>query len=648
VTQDPPPADYDHAMSAPPAPPDTRAPLAPPAPATPPPEAGLAAERGSGAHSPGDGHALRTLRALWPYVWEFRARIAIAFVFLVLAKLALVSVPLVLADLVDRLDLTPRPEVLPIVFLLAYGALRLAATLFQELRQVVFARVMARSSRRVALEVFRHLHRLSLRFHLGRRTGAVARDLERGMGGITDLLDWTIYTIVPTALEIVLVTAILWYRLDFGYVAITLAALAAYTVYTFKVTEWRIGYYRAANEADTAASGRAVDSLLNYETVKYFNNEAHEAARYDAALMRLEEANVRSLKSLSVLNVGQAAIIAVALTALLWRAAAGVVSGTTTIGDLVLVNAFLLQLAAPLNYLGMVYREVKQALANIERMFALLDEPEDIRDAPDAIDWTPRPATIRFEGVRFGYDPRREVLAGIDLEIPAGRTVAVVGPTGSGKSTLARLLFRFFDVSGGRITVDGIDIRALKQDALRRGIGIVPQDCVLLNDTIRTNVAFGGPDASDAEIEEAARAARIDRLIASLPDGWETPVGERGLKLSGGEKQRVAIARTILKNPAILILDEATSALDTATEREIQAELAELGRGRTTLVIAHRLSTVVDADRIVVLDSGRIVESGTHAELLAAGGRYATMWALQQEGRSDDGGGPATIAVWPP
>lgn len=594
-----------------------------------------------------EGHAMRTLRALWPYVWQFRARIGIAFVFLALAKLALVGVPLVLADLVDRLNVTPRPEVLPVVFLLAYGLLRLSATAFQELRQIVFARVMARSSRLVALEVFKHLHRLSLRFHLGRRTGAVARDLERGMGGITDLLDWTIYTIVPTLLEIVLVTTILWVRFDFGYVAITLAALVAYMVYTFKVTEWRLGWYRAANEADTAASGRAVDSLLNYETVKYFNNEAHEAARYDRTLVALEEANVRSLKSLSVLNVGQAAIIAIALTALLWRAADGVVSGTTTIGELVLVNAFLLQLAAPLNYLGMVYREVKQALANIERMFALLDEPCEVRDAPDAIAWMPRPATIRFENVRFGYDPRREVLRGIDLEIPAGRTVAVVGPTGSGKSTLARLLFRFFDVTGGRITIDGHDIRTLTQDSLRRGIGIVPQDCVLLNDSIRTNVAYGRPDARDDEIEAAARAARIDRLIAALPDGWETPVGERGLKLSGGEKQRVAIARTILKDPAILILDEATSALDTATEREIQAELAELGRGRTTLVIAHRLSTVVDADRIVVLDAGRVIEAGTHAELLAAGGRYAAMWALQQESAGDEAAATAAMGSPP-
>jgi len=622
-------------MNSPPAPigqsPPATTGNAEPAPATPV----LESDEASPTTPPGDAHALRTLRALWPYVWQFRKRIAIAFVFLTLAKLSLVGVPLVLAGLVDQLNVTPQPEVLPLVFLIAYGTLRLSATLFQELRQIVFARVMARSSRMVALEVFKHLHRLSLRFHLGRRTGAVARDLERGMGGITDLLDWTIYTIVPTVLEILLVTAILWYRFDVGYVAITLAALVAYVIYTFKITEWRIGYYRAANEADTAASGRAVDSLLNYETVKYFNNEAHEASRYDQTLVRLEDANVRSLKSLSVLNVGQAAIIAVALTALLWRAAAGVVAGTTTIGDLVLVNAFLLQLAAPLNYLGMVYREVKQALANIERMFALLDEPLDVRDAPDARPWTPRPATVRFENVRFGYDPRREVLRGIDLEIPAGRTVAVVGPTGSGKSTLARLLFRFFDVTGGRITIDGQDIRTLTQDSLRRGLGIVPQDCVLFNDSIRANVAYGRPDADDSAIEAAARAARLDRLIATLPDGWETPVGERGLKLSGGEKQRVAIARTILKDPAILILDEATSALDTATEREIQAELAELGRGRTTLVIAHRLSTVVDADRIVVLDEGRIVESGTHAELLAAGGRYAAMWALQQESAAD-------------
>jgi ATP-binding cassette subfamily B protein len=568
---------------------------------------------------------------LWPHVWRYRLRVGTAFVFLVAAKLTLIGVSLVLARLVDALNLTPRPEILPLALLLAYGAMRLGSTLFQELRQVVFARVMARSSRLVARRVFEHLHELSLRFHLDRRTGGVSRDLERGMSAISDLLDWTIYTILPTLLEIVMVTVILAVKFDWTFPAITIGTLAAYVLFTFRVTEWRMRYYRAANEAETQASARAVDSLLNYETVKYFNNEAYESSRYDEGLVRLEEATVKSLKTLATLNIGQSGIIAIGLTLVLWRAAAGVVDGRMSLGDFVMVNAFLLQLAAPLNFLGMVYREVKQALSNIERMFALLDEPREVRDADAAPQLPPGGGAIRFEHVHFGYDVRREVLHGVDFEVPAGRTVAVVGATGSGKSTLARLLFRFFDVTGGCIRIDGCDLREIDQHSLRRAIGIVPQDTVLFNDSIFYNIAYGRPDASREEVFEAARAAHIHDFIVSLPDGYESAVGERGLKLSGGEKQRVAIARTILKNPRILILDEATSALDTRTERAIQDQLAEVARNRTTLVIAHRLSTIIDADQILVLDGGRIIERGTHPQLLSRDGRYAQMWRMQQE-----------------
>jgi ATP-binding cassette subfamily B protein len=583
------------------------------------------------------------LQPLFPHVWRYRGRVALAFTFLVAAKVALIGVSLVLARLVDSLDTDLRPLALPIAVLLAYGALRLSGTLFQELRGVVFARVMARTSRRVALEVFEHLHALSLRFHLDRRTGGVSRDLERGMSAISDLLDWTIYTILPTLLEVVLVTAILVWRFDWGFAGITLVTLALYAAWTFSITEWRLRYYRAANEADTKASARAVDSLLNYETVKYFGNERYESRRYDGALVDLEEATIKSLKTLAVLNVGQASIIALGLTALLWRAASGVVAGELTLGDLVLVNAFLLQLSAPLNFLGMVYREVKQALGNIERMYDLLAQQRDVQDAPDAPALHPDGGAIRFEHVEFGYDPRRQVLHDVHFEVPAGKTVAVVGATGSGKSTLARLLFRFFDVDRGAIRIAGSDLRGVTQDSLRRAIGIVPQDTVLFNDTIYFNIAYGRPEATREEVFAAARAAHIHDFIAGLPDGYETSVGERGLKLSGGEKQRVAIARTLLKNPPILILDEATSALDTRTERAIQAELDEISRDRTTLVIAHRLSTIVEADDILVMDAGRIVERGTHDALLAQAGRYAQMWALQQQ--APDGESPIRDGV---
>lgn len=573
------------------------------------------------------------LRELLPFLRPYLGRILLALACLTAAKLANLGVPLVLKSLVDGLNISTGPHVLPIALLLAYGASRLSVTLFTELRTIVFARVMARSSRTVMLRVFRHLHALSLRFHLNRRTGGIARDVERGGGAISDLLDWTLYTILPTLLEIVLVTTVLVVAYDIGFALITLATLVTYMAWTFRITEWRTRFYRAAVEADTRASARAVDSLLNYETVKYFNNEEHEAQRYDQHLTDMEDAKVRSLKSLGLLNLGQSAIIAIGITALMWRAAAGVVAGSMTLGDLVLVNAYLLQLSAPLNFLGMVYREVKQAMTNIERLFNLLDEAQDVRDRPDARALVTTRPDVRFEAVEFGYDPRRPILRGIDLHIPAGGTLAVVGHSGSGKSTLARLLYRFYEVQGGRITIDGHDLRALTQDSVRAAIAIVPQDTVLFNDSIRYNIRYGRPDASEREVEAAAKAAHIHHSILNLPDGYDSEVGERGLKLSGGEKQRVAIARALLKNPAILIFDEATSALDSASEQAIQSELDRIAVGRTTLVIAHRLSTVMNADQILVMSAGQVIERGTHASLLSADGHYANMWRLQQQER---------------
>ena len=580
--------------------------------------------------------AREVLPRLLPFLKPYRGRIAIAMACLLLAKVAGLAVPMLLKQLVDTLGMKPTLAVIPVALLLGYGAARLSERVFTEMRQIVFARVMARSSRMVMLSVFRHLHALSLRFHLNRQTGGVSRDVERGGNAISDLLDWTLYTIVPTLIEVVLVTGVLVYLYDAWFAAITLAVLVAYIAWSVRVTEWRTRFYRARVEADTAASASAVDSLLNYETVKYFNNEEHEAQRYDASLRRMEEANIMSYKTLAVLNVGQSTIIAVGVTILMAKAAWGVVHGGLTVGDLVLVNAYLLQMAMPLNYLGMMYREVKQALTNIERLWGLLDEKQEVRDDPAAPALRATRPRVGFEDVHFGYDPRREILHGVSFEIPPGQRVAVVGHSGSGKSTLARLLYRFYDIQGGAIRIDGHDLRELSQDSVRQAIGIVPQDTVLFNDSIRYNIRYGRPSATDEEVEAAAAAAHIHRFIQSLPDGYDTHVGERGLKLSGGEKQRVAIARALLKNPAILIFDEATSALDSASEKAIQAELDRIAVGRTTLIIAHRLSTVMDAHEILVMDQGVIVERGSHAALLAKQGHYARMWALQQQGRGED------------
>jgi ATP-binding cassette, subfamily B, heavy metal transporter len=583
--------------------------------------------RASGARSD-----LAVVTALLPYLRPYSGRIALALLLVLGGKLTNLMVPVALKNIVDRLNVEPSLLVLPVGLLLAYGAGRISVTLFTELRQLVFARVMARSSRQITLRVFRHLHGLSLKFHLDRRTGGVARDVERGGTAIADLLDWTLYTIVPTALEVVMVTSVLALAYDWGFAAITLGTLSVYMAWTFSITEWRTRFYRAAVEADTRANERAVDSLLNYETVKYFNNEAHEAARYDENLRHLENARVTSQKTLALLNLGQTATVAIGVTAMMWRASAGVVAGRLSVGDLVLVNTYLLQLSAPLFMLGMVYREVKQALTNMERLFGLLDQRQDVQDRPGARRLSSARPRVAFEGVVFAYDARREILHGVDFEIAPGGTVAVVGHSGSGKSTLARLLYRFYDVDAGRIRIDGSDLRDLTQASLRAAIAIVPQDTVLFNDTIFYNILYGRPDASREEVEEAARAAHIHEFIERLPDGYETPVGERGLKLSGGEKQRVAIARALLKNPAILIFDEATSALDSKSEQAIQAELDRIQEGRTTLVIAHRLSTIMGADQILVMDAGRIVERGSHPELLSRDGAYAQMWRLQEAG----------------
>ncbi|MBI5783654.1 MAG: ABC transporter ATP-binding protein/permease [Gammaproteobacteria bacterium] len=575
------------------------------------------------------------IKSLLPYLWEFRGRVVLALAFLAIAKVANVSVPLVLKEIVDALDPTKSMLALPVFFLVAYGLLRLANALFGELRDAVFAKVTQRSIRRVALKVFEHLHNLSLRFHLERQTGGMSRDIERGTAGIRFLLNFMLFNILPTLLEIGFVAAILLVKYDPWFFIVTIATLLAYVAFTLLVTEWRMIFRRNMNEMDSKANTRAIDSLLNYETVKYFNNEGFEARRYDETLQSWEKAAVRNQTSLSLLNTGQGAIIALGVTILMFMAGRGVVQGSMTLGDLVLVNAFLIQLYMPLHFLGFVYREIRHSLADMERMFGLLEQHGEVADKPDASELRISGGTIRFEQVGFGYDSRRQVLQDVSFDVPSGHKVAVVGASGAGKSTLSRLLFRFYDATTGRILIDGQDIREVTQKSLRRAIGIVPQDTVLFNDTIYYNIAYGQPDATREEILEAARAAHIHQFVESLPDKYDSLVGERGLKLSGGEKQRVAIARTLLKNPPILVFDEATSALDSRTEKAIQAELQEIATNHTTLVIAHRLSTIMDADQILVMEHGRIVERGTHAELLTRRGAYAHMWALQLQEEED-------------
>ena len=590
-----------------------------------PEEAAIAANQSDGA----------TLRRLLPYIWQYKWHALAALLFMVVAKLANVGVPVLLKHLVDALDIKSGDAraalVVPVGLLLAYGLLRFSTTMFTELRDLVFSKATQGASRSIALTTFEHLHALSLRFHLERQTGGMTRDIERGVRSTESLISYSLYSILPTLIEMALVLGILAVRFDVWFAIITLAALVFYITFTVTVTEWRTRFRREANVQESAAHTKAIDSLLNYETVKYFNNEKFESERYDVNLEKLRRVRLKSQTTLSMLNCGQQLIIGAALVAILWRATQGVVDGRLTLGDLVMINAFMIQLYIPLNFLGVIYREIKQSLTDLNRMFTLMDKEREVADDPDAqpLQIGNPPPEVRFENVQFAYDPSRPILHDVSFTIPAGRTVAVVGPSGSGKSTLARLLFRFYDVQGGHVRIAGQDIRNVTQSSVRHAVGIVPQDTVLFNDTVEYNIAYGQPGASREQVEAAAKAARIHDFIVATPQGYETRVGERGLKLSGGEKQRVAIARTLLKNPPILIFDEATSALDSANERAIQNELRSAAQGKTSLVIAHRLSTVVEAHEILVMDAGRIIERGRHEDLLAAGGRYASMWNMQ-------------------
>ena len=562
---------------------------------------------------------------------------------LIAAKFANLGIPILMKDLIDSLDIkASSPQallVVPVGIIIGYGLLRISASLFTELREALFARVTQNAVRKVALQVFEHLHSLALSFHLARQTGGVSRDIERGTRGIQSLISYSLYSILPTLIEFCLVLGYFAYSYDIWFAVITLVALIVYISFTIVVTEWRTHYRRTMNDMDSKANQKAIDSLLNFETVKYFGNEAFEASRYDENLLRYQTAAVKSQKTLAVLNLGQQIIIAVGLVLILWRATLGVVNGSMTLGDLVLVNTLMIQLYIPLNFLGVIYREIKQALTDMDRMFSLLNTDKEIADSPDAkvlqIHNHILGPDIRFEHVSFHYESKREILRDVSFNIPAGTITAVVGQSGAGKSTLARLLFRFYDVQSGSILIDGQNIQDVTQASLRKAIGIVPQDTVLFNDTIGYNIAYGNPSASMKEVHEAARAAQIDNFIERLPEGYETQVGERGLKLSGGEKQRVAIARTLLKKPAMLIFDEATSALDSKTERAFQEELLSLAKNRTTLIIAHRLSTIIHADQILVMEHGQIIERGTHQDLLAAKGRYSEMWQMQERAALD-------------